>query len=120
MELRWPESGSLFASLFSEAGHSALSGSGTLPGVTPAQLDDGLAALQRGDVEYLILEDGPRFLQTAGEGEGPYQVQVTDDGETMHDVAGGADAATMQRILRAYLNGDTAWRDERWEPPLGF
>jgi hypothetical protein len=118
MDLRWPDSGSLLDSLFSDAGNSAMSGSGSLPGVTPAQLDEGLAALQRGDVEYLILEDGPRFLQAAGEGDGPYQVQVTGDGETMHDVDGGADATTMQRILHAYLRDDAAWRDAPWVPPL--
>jgi hypothetical protein len=120
MDLRWPDSGSLLDTLFSDAGNTAMSGSGSLPGVTPAQLDEGLAALQRGDVEYLILEDGPRFLQAAGEGGGPYQVQVTGDGETMHDVDGGADATTMQRILHAYLRGDVAWRDAPWVPPLVF
>lgn len=120
MDLRWPDSGSLLDSLLSDAGHSALSGSGSLAGVTPAQLDEALAALQRGDVEYVILEDGSRFLQAAGEGDGPYQVQVTNDGEAMHDVDGGADAETMQRILRAYLHGDAAWRDAEWVPPLGF
>lgn len=120
MDLRWPDSGSLLDSLFSDAGHPATSGSGSLSGVTPAQLDEALAGMQRGDIEYVILEDGPRFLQAAGEGDGPYQVQVTDDGETMCDVDGGADATTMQRILHAWLRGDDAWRDARWVPPLGF
>ncbi|WP_291980522.1 hypothetical protein [Luteitalea sp.] len=120
MDLRWPDSGSLLDSLLSEAGDPATTGSGGLSGVTPAHLDAALAALQRGDVEYLILEDGARFLQAAGDGDGPYQVQVTNDGETMHDIDDGVDAVTMQRILRAYLRGDHTWRDAPWTPPLGF
>jgi hypothetical protein len=119
MDLRWPDSGSLLDSLLSDAGHTAPSGAGTLPGVTRAQLDDALAALLRGDVEYLILEDDARFLQAAGEGAGPYQVQFTADGDTMHDLDGGADATTMQRMLRAYLAGDATWRDGPWVPALG-
>jgi hypothetical protein len=120
MDLRWPDSGSLLDSLFSDAGHPAMSGSGSLASVTPAQLGEALAAMQRGDVEYVILEDGPRFLQAAGEGDGPYEVQVTGDGETMHTIDGGADATTTGRILHDYLRGDAAWREARWVPPLGF
>ena len=120
MDLRWPDSGSLLDALFSDAGHPAPSESGSLAGVTVAQLDEAIAAMQRGDIEYVILEDGQRFMQAAGEGDGPYQVQVTHDGETMHDVDGGADAETMQRILRAYLHGDDAWRHAPWVPRLGF
>jgi hypothetical protein len=118
MDLRWPDSGSLLDSLFSDAGNPAMSSAGTLSAVTPAQLDDALGALQRGDIEYLILEDGAGFLQAAGEGDGPYEVEVTADGETMHGVDSGADAATMRGILHAYLRGDAAWRDAPWVPPL--
>lgn len=120
MDLRWPDSGSLLDSLLSEAGDPATSGSGGLSDVTPEHLDAAIAALQRGDVEYLILEDGARFLQAAGEGDGPYQVQVTNDGETLHDIDDGVDAVTMQRILRAYLRGDDTWRAAPWTPPLSF
>ena len=49
------------------------------------QLDEALSALTRGDVEYLILEEGDCFLQVAGEGDGPYQVQRSDGGDTMHE-----------------------------------
>lgn len=118
MRLRWPDSGSLIDSLCSGSSQTSTSGSGSLAGVTTLQLDDALAALQRGELEYVILEDGDRFLQTAGDGDGPYQVQVTEDGGMLHDVDGGTDAATMHRIVRAYLHGDATWRNALWEPPL--
>lgn len=118
MDLRWPESGSLLDALFSEVSASTQTGAGSLAGVTPAQLDEALLSLQRGDIEFVILEDGPAFMQAAGAGDGPYQVQVTLDGDTLHDLQGEVDAATMARVLRAYLHGDARWRDARWVPPL--
>jgi hypothetical protein len=114
MNLRVPDSGSLLGALLDSLGQTSElhSGDQAIASVTPAQLDEALAALTRGDIEYVVIEDGERFLQAAGDGEGPYSVQV-DDG-TLREISGGTDAATMRRIMHAYLAGDARWRDGAW------
>ncbi|HTV02755.1 MAG TPA: hypothetical protein VMF13_19555 [Luteitalea sp.] len=121
MHLRLPDSGSLIQALFSPSGDAAQPPSAdVVDDVTPEQLAAAIAAMVRGDIEYLGLEHGAGFLQAAGEGEGPYEVQVTRDGDIFHDVAGGADKDTMTRIVTAYLRRDPSWRDAPWAPPLDW
>ena len=86
----------------------------SIAGVTDAQLDDALAALSRGDIEYVILEDDDHFLQAAGEGDGPYQVQRSDGGETMHEIVGGITGTAMRQLLHDYLRGDARWMAAAW------
>ena len=76
MILRLPESGSLVASLLSGLDQvSGSAGGDTVDDVSPEQLDEALAAMRRGEIEYVIVEDGDDFIQAAGDGEGPYQVR---------------------------------------------
>ena len=72
MNLRLPPSGSLLESLLNHLGTAPNDPSGdlTLEGVTEAHLVDALDALERGDVEYAILEHGDEFLQAAGTDDG--------------------------------------------------
>jgi len=116
MNLRLPDSGSLLGALLDTIAETSElhSGDRVVASVTPAQLDEALAALTRSDIEYVVLEDGDRFLQAAGDGDGPYDVQVEDGSGTMREIAGGTDAPTMRRVMQAYLAGDTGWRDAAW------
>ena len=121
MHLRLPDSGSLIEALFSAAGDAGQPPrNDVVDDVTPAQLAEAIASMGRGEIEFLGLEDGAGFLQAGGEGDGPYDVQVTRDGDTFHDVAGGADVETMTRIVTAYLRRDASWRDAPWTPPLDW
>jgi hypothetical protein len=117
MDLRVPDSGSLLGSLLSGLGRSLEEGGGdlALPGVTAPQLDEAIAAMVRGDIEYLILEERASFLQAAGEGDGPYALQVDPGDGVLLEVPGGVSAAEMRASLRAYRDGDPGWRHAyRW------
>jgi hypothetical protein len=114
MNLRTPGSGGVLESLLNGLGRTASSGDDwTLEGVSEAQLAEALDAMQRGDIEYVILEHGDDFLQTAGEGDGPYALEFNSAGN-MEEIRGGADATTMRAALFAYRRGDPAWRTGTW------
>jgi len=67
--------------------------------------------MERGDIEYVILEEGDRFLQAAGDAAGPYSVQFSPGTiDAMIEVPGGADVKTMRDVLLAYRRGDDRWR----------
>jgi len=112
MLMRLPESGSLAASLLSSLGRTVADGTGiAVDGVGEAQLADALAALSRGDIEYVILEAGDEFVQAAGEGDGPYALQFSPaSGDGLQEVPGGVVAAAVRDALKAYRRGDPAWR----------
>jgi len=122
MNLRLPASGSLLESLLNHLGTAPNDPSGdlTLEGVTEAHLVDALDALERGDLEYVILEHGDEFLQAGGTGDGPYALQVGSTAtETMFEVRGGADRMTMRRVLLSYCGGDVGWRGSlEWTHPV--
>ena len=78
MHMRLPESGSLIASVAAGLGHATADGTGiAVDAVTEPQLVEALDALVRGDIEYVIVEDGDAFLQAAGEGAGRYTLQYS-------------------------------------------
>jgi hypothetical protein len=119
MDLRLPESGSLLESALSGLGRSSIDGNGVaIPAVTEAQLAEAIAAMTRGDIEYVILESGDAFLQAAGEDTGPYALQFSPaSGGAMTEVPGGVDANTMRAVLLAYCAGNADWRGAcRWAP----
>jgi hypothetical protein len=118
MDLRVPDSGSLLGSLLSGLGRSLEEGGDlALPGVTAPQLDEAIAAMVRGDIEYLILEDRGSFLQAAGDSDGPYALQVDPGDGVLLEVPGGVNATEMRDVLLAYRGGDPGWRRTyRWAP----
>jgi hypothetical protein len=118
MDLRVPDSGSLLGSLLSGLGRSLEEGGDlALPAVTAPQLDEAIAAMTRGDIEYLILEDGGAFLQAAGDGDGPYALQVDPGDGGLLEVPGGVSAAQMRAALLSYRAGEPGWRGpHRWAP----
>jgi hypothetical protein len=117
MRLRVPDSGSFADALLHSLGDptTLASGDWIADAVTAEQLDEAIAALSRGDIEFFILEDGDDFLQVAGDGEGPFQVELSEDAE-MRTLAGGARMPAMREIVHAYRRGDTAWRAAPWTP----
>jgi len=112
MLMRLPESGSLVASLASGLGRTIADGeSVAVEHVTEASLTAALSALSRGEIEYVILEDGDEFLQAAGEGGGPYALQLDPGGGAgLLEVPGGVSEAAMRETLLAYRRGDIGWR----------
>lgn len=112
MLMRLPESGSLLAAVANGLGRAIADGEGVaVEGVAEAQLADAVAALVRGEIEYVILEDGDEFLQAAGEGAGPYLLQFNPaGGDALQDVPGGVAEAAMRDALLAYRRGDPGWR----------
>ncbi len=112
MELRVPSGGSIF-DVFGADALSSVSGVGTdaaIAAVTPAQLDDALGALERGAIEYVVLADDPTFVQVAGSGSGPYQLEY-NPGQVEHQVRvpEGVGISDVHLVLHAYLAGNPAW-----------
>lgn len=79
--------------------------------VTTAQVIEAIAAMERGEIEYVILESGEDFLQAAGAGEGPYALQFSpSSGGTLEEARGGVDALTVRTVFLAYHRSDPTWR----------
>jgi hypothetical protein len=109
MNLRLPESG-LLESLLNGLGEAH---GGGVDSVTTAQLIEAMAAMERGDIEYVILENGDEFLQAAGIGEGPYALEFSpSSGGAMEEARGGVDARTARAVFLAYHRNDPAWRGQ--------
>jgi hypothetical protein len=111
--MRLPESASFVGSLLGSLGRAVSAHTDTtdVEGVTEAELSEALDAMARGDIEYVILETGSAFLQAAGSGDGPYQVQFQpDEREALVDLTGVLDWPRVRQVLLAYRRGDPAWR----------
>jgi hypothetical protein len=120
MNLRLPASGLLLESLLGRLGASPMDAAGatTVERPTEAQIVEAIEAMAQGHIECVILEDGDRFLQAAGDGAGPYVLQYSPGGmEAMLQVPGGVDAGMMRTVLLAYARGDLGWRGALgWAP----
>ena len=82
----------------------------TLDEVTEAQLVDALEAMARGDIEYVVLEHGDAFLQSAGDADGPYHVEFRAAGhEPLVAVSSGVNRAGVRQLMLAYRRGDPRW-----------
>lgn len=114
MRLRVPGSGSFIETLFTSHGLPP-SADDAIEAPTIAQLDEAIAALSRGEIEYVILENEDDFLQIADAGDGRVIVQVSQQDE-MQEIAGGTTVAEAMPIVAAYLRGDPGWRAAAWVP----
>jgi hypothetical protein len=86
---------------------------GLTPNATEDDLIEALAALERGDVEYVILEDETKlFLQAAGDAASGYILEHNNphDDSMMMRAAGNVSAAQLTGALTAFLNRDPSWR----------
>lgn len=83
---------------------------GATEDVGEREIADALDALERGDIEYVILEDGEEFVQAAGSGAGPYAVEWQPrGGGPLREVPGGASAETMRSVIGAFGRRDATW-----------
>ena len=115
--MRLPDSGSLIGSIVNGLGHTTADGTGVaVDGVTEAQLVDALDAMTRGEIEYVILEEGDEFLQAAGDGAGPYALQFSPaSGDGLEEVRGGVDGQRCGPRCWPIAARDRAWRGSlRW------
>jgi hypothetical protein len=118
MIMKLPDSGSWLAAALSGLGQPAADpGNTAVADVSEAQVTDALDALARGDIEFVILEEGDAFLQVAGDGEGPYQVEYcAGDANDMVSVPGGVDRQTARQMLLTYRRADPGWRaPHQWQ-----
>lgn len=86
--------------------------------VTEGQVMDALAALGRGDIEFVILSDGSRFLQAAGDARSGYTLEYNDgsDKEQFRAANRKISAADLATAFGAYFRNDVAWRTAfSWE-----
>ena len=119
MMMRLPEGSSWVEALFSSTSAPSAGTSGnTIDEVNEAQLIDALEAMARADIEYVILEHGEAFLQSAGDADGPYQLEFrAASHEPIVAVSGGVDRAGVRQVMLAYRRGDPKWNQPyAWAP----
>lgn len=117
MELHLPGGSNLFDALFETKSAYQGSNDDVIPDADEAQLLEALAALERGEVEYVVLSDGARFMQAAGDARSGYVLEYNDgaDDAMMH-AQGKITGAQVVDAMQAYLRRDDAWRGAfRWE-----
>jgi hypothetical protein len=122
MELRMPSDASSFATWFgadvTDLVHGSANGDAALSDITPERLDQALAALEQGHVEYLGLHEGEAFLQVAGEGAGPYQIELHPGPPGFPvSVPAGVTVEAVRYALHGFLTSDPTWAQPfPWEP----
>ena len=116
--MRLPDSGSVLESILGDLGRAPADGTGVwVAAVTDTQVAGAIDAMGRGDIEYVILEDGGEFLQAAGDGDGPYALQFSSASSGLQEVAGGVNVEAVRSAFAAYRRGERTWRDRfRWSP----
>jgi hypothetical protein len=80
---------------------------------TEDDLIDALAAMERGDIEYVILEDSARklFMQTAGDARSGYDLQYNNGADdVMFQARSKMSGAQITEAFMLFLNQDNAWR----------
>ena len=102
MEMRVPSGGSFLDSL----GTTLPRGSdAAVDDVTIEQLQEALGAIRQGHIEYIVLSEGDSFLQIAGDGDGPYQVEYNPGRaeDQIRSVAGAPYATAAAAMQQCYL-----------------
>lgn len=94
-------------------------GGGSKPNATEDDLIYALAALERGDIEYVGLEDdtSKMFMQTAGDGANGYILECNNgQDDSMMRAPGTLSGTQIIAALSSFFNHDDAWRTMfRWE-----
>ena len=112
MDLLFPSGGAGLLDLMSGSssfGDLADAGHHRTP-ASPETLERLLASLWQGEIEYLIVEEGPVYVQIAGDGDGPYMLQYCPgDDVPMWQVEPGVDGTTACNVVRRVVAGDPAW-----------
>ncbi|PZR93968.1 MAG: hypothetical protein DI537_09050 [Stutzerimonas stutzeri] len=86
----------------------------------PTAEDITRAVDQRGDDPdwFITLSDDDGYVEAGLEGRGRFRLAY-HSGKARFDAAETVDAATLKRILLAYLGGDKTWRGKlAWQPKV--
>ncbi len=86
----------------------------------PTREDITRAVDQRGDDPdwFITLSDDDGYVEAGLEGRGRFRLAY-HSGKARFDAAETVDAATLKRILLAYLGGDRTWRGKlAWQPKV--
>jgi hypothetical protein len=80
--------------------------------VTEQQVLDALAALGRGDIEFVILNDGNRFMQAAGDARSGYILEYNEGSakEQFRATIRTISDADLTAAFRAYFQNDPTWK----------
>lgn len=92
---------------YNDAGHQVT------PNATETHLIDALAVLERGDIEFVILEDNASkmFMQVAGDSHSGYILEYnTGQDDSMFRAHGSVSGIQITAALTAFLNRDSSWR----------
>lgn len=89
-----------------------------IPNANKEKLLDALAAMERGESEYVILTDDNRFMQAAGDSKSGYTLEYNDgtDGFQFRATNTKLSGIEITDAFLAYLNRDPWWRTRfTWE-----
>jgi hypothetical protein len=119
VELRIPGGAdllSIFGVDLSDLAHGP--GDTAVDDVTPERLDQAIDSMARGHLEYVGLHEGPTFLQAAGEGAGPYVIELHPDaGDAYVHVPEGVTPEAVRYALHGFLQHDPTWMQAfPWQP----
>jgi hypothetical protein len=112
MEIHLPD-GNNFIDMLVRADNAYIGDSdAVIPDADETKLNDALAALERGDVEYVVLADGARFLQAAGDARSGYVLEYNDgsDKEQFRATRQNIKGTEIADAFRSYLNRDGRWK----------
>lgn len=94
-------------------------GGGSKPDATEDDLIQALAALERGEIEYVGLAepDSNVFMQVAGDAASGYILEYNEGrDDTMLRAQGALSGGLITDAMTAFLNHDNSWRTLfRWE-----
>ncbi len=107
----------LIESLFSDI-EDDVSGQAVIPDADPDKLAKVLAQMERGEMEYVILSDGDRFLQAAADARRGYLLEY-NDGSDREQYRAANKKLSLDEITAAfiaYVNRDPSWQTQfTWE-----
>lgn len=118
MEIHIPSGGSFLDTLFKTNEIYGGDADNVIPDADEKKLRDTLAAFERGDCEYIILQDDNRFLQAAGDIKSGYALEYNDGSDSFQFRATNRNISNddLTSAFVSYLNGDASWRGKfTWE-----
>lgn len=89
------------------------SGSVAYPNASEDDLINALAAMERGDIEYVILQDdrSDLLIQVTGSPRQGYILEYSDGSDdTLYRANGTVSGFQVTEALTAFLNRDSMWR----------
>ncbi len=88
-----------------------------IPNATEGPLLDALAMMDRGESEYVILQDDKRFIQAAGDSGSGYTLEHNEGSDKTQYRATNTklSGADIRDAFVSYLNRDPSWKTKfKW------